>query len=83
MTISGVFNGGGYAVLSDGEAIYSAGNSPDDSQVYMGDGASGSLGICVIEQYCRQTAKDLAEERNESLGTCIEADNASDYFVGG
>ena len=83
MAISGLYNVRGYAVLSNGEPIYSAGNSEHDSQVYLSEDAPGSLDLATIQRYCLVTMAEMAQERAESLGQAIECDNADDYFVGG
>jgi hypothetical protein len=35
-TLTGAYNEYGYVIYQDGRAIYAAGNSPSDSQVYIG-----------------------------------------------
>lgn len=81
--ISGIYNEAGYAILSNGEPIYSAGNSPNDSQVYMGAGADHSLGLETIRDYCKRTAIELALERHEGSGS-VEYDSEAELsFVGG
>ena len=81
--ISGIYNEAGYAILSDGEPIYSAGNSPADSQVYMGAGADGSLDLKTIRKYCEQTAVEFSLERGEKSTLPKYSADAELSFVGG
>lgn len=62
--ITGEYNQIGYTVFSDSTPIYSAGNSPDDSQAYDTPG----IGLRLLRSYCIKTAMEIAAERNELFG---------------
>lgn len=46
----------------DHEVLYSAGNSPFDSQGYTSK--EEGVGLEKMKQYCEQTAKEIAKEMN-------------------
>jgi hypothetical protein len=74
MAISGIYNAGEYRIYSDGEELYRAGNSEYDSQVYLEPGSPGSVSLARMRSFCRNTAQQFADEREESLGQCVEAE---------
>lgn len=47
---------------NDGKEIYSAGNSPFDSQAYTSK--EDGVGLETMKEYCEQTSKNLAEENH-------------------
>lgn len=49
-------------VNTDGKDIYTAGNSPFDSQGYVS--ARNGVGLQTMRKYCIQTSKELARENN-------------------
>ncbi|MFA5344411.1 MAG: hypothetical protein WC381_10675 [Kiritimatiellia bacterium] len=63
--LTGIYNERGYAVVLNGEPVYTAGNSAHDSQVYLEPGAPGSLTLSRIAQYCEITLKEMGEETGE------------------
>jgi len=74
--ISGQYHRYGYAVYSDGEEIYTAGNCPGDSQHRV----SLKSRHCPIEQireWCEKTVSDFAGERGEKAGL-VEFDEEFD-----
>lgn len=58
--VIGRYNELEYEVELDGEVIYSAGNSPFDSQVYT-DKETG-VGLAVMKEYCEYTSREFAKE---------------------
>jgi hypothetical protein len=47
-------------VNTDGKDIYTAGNSPFESQTYVS--ADEGVGLRTMRKYCIQTSKELAKE---------------------
>ena len=64
--IEGYYNEYGYRIESDGEEIYQAGNCPLESTTIV-DPRYG-LTLETIEEFCKQTCHEFAEERKEPLG---------------
>lgn len=65
----GEYTNFGYKILtSNGDEIYSAGNSPHDSQVTVSK--KKGLSLKTIKDYCNQTGKELAAERGTTYGGC-------------
>lgn len=65
--ISGEYNKLTYKIFSDGIEIYTAGNVEGDSQAYTG--ADDGVGLVAMRCYCWSTAREMAAERSEELGT--------------
>ncbi len=64
MDICGDYNEYGYLIFNeDGEELYHAGNHALDSQ-QDGTGTRYQLSLQTIEEYCQQTAEEIAEEQN-------------------
>jgi hypothetical protein len=76
--ITGKYCDMGYVILSDDTPIYSAGNCRYDSQIY--NAIQGVLSPTIIRAYCEETADELAEERGEELGLCVEDDSCPELF---
>jgi hypothetical protein len=70
--IHGEYNAERYTIYSDGVEIYTAGNSPYDSQAYVS--ADDGVGLERMGEFCRGTAAELATERGEPLGECEETE---------
>jgi len=62
--VHGEYNGWYYRVFLNGEEIYWAGNSPQDSQVSVPK--SRGVGESKMRQYCKQTCEDIAFENGAS-----------------
>ena len=63
--IIGRYNANRYEVVQvypDGgeDVVYVAGNSPADSQVFVGENLS--VGLDTMKEWCTQTAQDISEE---------------------
>ena len=73
LKVIGRYNERKYEIEVGGEVVYTAGNSPYDSQVYTERG----VGLDTMRRYCEQTAKDIAKERKAKFLGCeyMEADN--------
>ena len=58
------YNELGYRVhnITTNKELYTAGNSPFDSQCYVS--VVDGVGLEAIKQYCEQTTKDIAKENN-------------------
>ena len=56
----GYYNEWEYRVEVDGNEVYTAGNSPFDSQAYTDP--QGGVGLETMKAYCEKTTKDLAIE---------------------
>jgi hypothetical protein len=63
--VIGYYNELEYRIELDGKEIYTAGNSPFDSQQYTSK--ENGVGLIKMKQYCEVTAKDLAKEHNANL----------------
>ena len=64
MKITGYYNEHGYQVESDNiqcDILYRAGNHALDSH-QSGTGTEHQLPLEIIQQYCEQTTKEIAEE---------------------
>lgn len=63
--IYGLYNEYHYTVNSGDKELYEAGNSPYDSQTYVTDLENYDVvPIETMKEYCEQTCKNIAEERN-------------------
>lgn len=51
-----------YEVEIDGEIVYTGGNSPLDSQAYVGE--SDGVGLKTMRDYCNQTTQQIAGEHD-------------------
>ncbi len=58
--IIGYYNELEYRIELDGKEIYTASNSPFDSQAYTSAGEG--VGLATMRKYCIQTSKELAKE---------------------
>jgi hypothetical protein len=58
----GYYNALEYYVMLDGKVVYSAGNSPFDSQFYTSE--YNGVGLKTMRSYCIQTTKEIAKENN-------------------
>lgn len=63
--IFGYYDHFGYRVESNGNEIYKAGNYSCESTTIVDRNSSSALSLAIIKKYCRQTANELAEERDE------------------
>lgn len=63
MNVYGNYNEAGYSIISEeNETVYCAGNHALDSQ-QNGTRTQHQLSLQTIEEYCRQTAEEMAEEQ--------------------
>lgn len=60
--VIGRYNGLEYEVELDGEIVYTAGNSPHDSQFYAS--LEDGIGIEAMRTFCKSTSQDIAKENN-------------------
>lgn len=60
--IIGYYNELEYSVEIDGKEIYTAGNSPLDSQAYTS--AEDGVGLERMREFCEQTSRELAKENH-------------------
>ena len=60
--VTGEYNRDGYTVSVDGEEVYQAGNSPDESTSWAKD--EEGLNLRTLRRYCIQTSKEFAVERS-------------------
>ena len=70
--ISGEYSATEYTIYLDGAEIYKAGNSPFDSQGYVG--ADDGVGERTMAAYCESTAQDLVREHGAIFGGVAKAD---------
>jgi hypothetical protein len=70
--VYGEYSAESYTVYSDGEPIYTAGNSQHDSQSYLD--AEDGVGLDRMREFCQSTCEEMAEERGEGLGGVELAD---------
>ena len=66
MRITGYYNESGYQIESDNPAdaiIYRAGNHALESQ-QDGTGTEHQLSLDVISNFCKQTARDIADDKD-------------------
>ena len=61
--VIGRYNAREYEVEVVGEIVYTAGNSPFDSQAYTL--AEEGVGLATMKEYCEQTARDIAKEQHK------------------
>ncbi len=60
--LRGYYNNLGYRIEDEeGNELYTAGNSPHDSQVYVS--ADAGVGLERIKEFCETTLKEMAEEQ--------------------
>jgi hypothetical protein len=77
--IVGEYHEHGYTITlmaddrADDEELYSAGNSPDDSQAYSAP--EHGLPLKTIRQYCEQTGKELAVELHIRWGGASQVED--------
>jgi len=64
--ITGTYNAYFYHVYSDDSIIYTAGNSPCDSQAYVNP--VEGVGLEQMKKFCQSTCEELAAERAEVCG---------------
>lgn len=63
--ITGQYNELRYAVFSDGDELYTAGNGFGDSQAYVS--AEKGVGRERMKEYCRITCEAMADDRQEEF----------------
>lgn len=80
--IVGYYHRYGYAVWSDGQEIYRAGNSPFDS-TYVAALSDGSRveSLETLARWCEQTARETANERGEKFGGTSFDEDADDMYA--
>lgn len=73
--ITGRYNRYGYNILDEhGEPIYSAGNHSRDSGQNAPLGSTAALPLRIIRSYCISTAREMAQERNDTYGGVTRID---------
>ena len=75
----GTYNELGYKIYLDvnGEPIYTAGNSPYESQVWLGI-SDEALPVETIKDHCETTIKDMLAE-GDTYGLQYDEDGYKDY----
>jgi hypothetical protein len=69
MEYRGFYNKTGYRILDEnGDEIYSAGNSPYESQTIID--SRYALPLSTIKRYCNITGQDIADEKNGKWTGC-------------
>lgn len=72
----GRYNSWGYAVfnMSAGDCVYTAGNSPYDSQVYTTP--EFGLSLATMREFCEQTTREIAKENGGNFDG-VELDDSN------
>ena len=66
-TLSGRYNAARYVIEDEnGEEVYEAGNSPYESQGYIG--SKDGVGLEVMKNYCTSTLVEMCREKNSENG---------------
>lgn len=74
MNVRGCYNESGYTIFDEqGNELYSAGNSPFDSQQDV-TGFACALSLAEIKSYCITTAAMLAEENGGKVLSIEESE---------
>jgi hypothetical protein len=66
--IIGYYNHYGYRIESNGQELYCGGNNPLESTAVNDPLDPAALPLTIIRKYCRHTAREMAEERQEPFG---------------
>jgi hypothetical protein len=72
-TVTGTFSNYGYDIFLDGQPVYAAGNSAQDSAALADPGYE--LALAQVAGFCEQSAREIAAEVGAVFGGIEEEDN--------